>query len=150
MTLNSALYNFCRNCMGKKHNAAGHTLYDDNPALCEQAVDITEHFQDFNQKIIEAHNYYRCLHVDVDPLYEKQELTNYAQSVSDTNAESGKLAHSQHSPYGENLYTMKWGSLSYHAKNITGLKVVKAWYDEIKDYSFQINGPVNDQPIGKW
>ncbi|XP_071962070.1 Golgi-associated plant pathogenesis-related protein 1-like [Antedon mediterranea] len=86
---------------------------------------------DLRQQILDAHNYYRCLH-GVPSLTLDDILNTYAQSVANDNAVKGKLEHSD-GQYGENIYAS-------YGQRITGKLPTKSWYDEIQYYDFNNPG----------
>ncbi|XP_071950396.1 uncharacterized protein [Antedon mediterranea] len=101
--------------------------------------------RDFMQQVLDAHNYYRCLH-GVGPLYSSSELSDHAQEVAESNAYYGLLLHSSDTDFGENLWYKANTDGSFNENSITGLEVVKAWYDEINVYDF--NNPGFNGPTG--
>ena len=83
--------------------------------------------------LLDRHNYYRAKH-QAPNLERLAALDTIAQSYSEKLASLGYLVHSSNTLngnyIGENLY------FGYNAGYL-GTKPVDAWYDEIKDYSFE-------------
>ncbi|XP_077870573.1 uncharacterized protein LOC102802879 [Saccoglossus kowalevskii] len=90
---------------------------------------------DFEDQLLEAHNYFRCLH-GVGALSWNTTLALKGQRVAQNNSESGKLEHTSLYDYGENLAVTRMEDMSY----ATGYGFVKLWYDEIKHYDYSKPG----------
>ncbi|XP_070563492.1 low-density lipoprotein receptor-related protein 2-like [Ptychodera flava] len=83
-------------------------------------------------QLLEAHNYFRCLH-GASPLSDQdQQLAIAGQQVADENSSEGKFRHSHIYPYGENLARIRLPSV----ESASGYGFVKMWYDEIQVYNF--------------
>ncbi|XP_070563419.1 Golgi-associated plant pathogenesis-related protein 1-like [Ptychodera flava] len=91
-------------------------------------------FADLYDQLLEAHNYFRCLH-GVSALTWDDTLTNVGQLVANDNANAGQLQHSTYS-YGENLAVSGLPSFD----NAAGYGFVKMWYDEIDIYNYNNPG----------
>ncbi|XP_070548501.1 Golgi-associated plant pathogenesis-related protein 1-like [Ptychodera flava] len=84
--------------------------------------------EDLEQQILEAQNYFRCLH-GVQPLKWDDELAEAARGVALDNAARFQIQHST-LEYGENI---DFYGLS-NAEGQTGYGFARLWYDEISVY----------------
>jgi len=93
--------------------------------------------QNIMNQIVEAHNYFRCLH-GVGPVTWDNTLASFASWVASDNAARGYIHHSDGNggEYGENIVMQPLMEES----QVTGYGMVKRWYDEIKDYDFNYPG----------
>ncbi|XP_006823601.1 uncharacterized protein LOC102809111 [Saccoglossus kowalevskii] len=90
--------------------------------------------RDLNSQLLDAHNYFRCLH-RVGPLSWDASLANVARRVASDNMMRGYLKHSSYG-YGENLAMVQISDISH----ISGYGIIKMWYDEIEMYDFSRQG----------
>ena len=86
----------------------------------------------FAQEILQAHNFYRCLH-GVPPLQWHAQVAEYAQAwVNRGVFKHSDSYHSPLGPMGENLYD------SSHLQS--GADAARAWYSESAGYAYGADG----------
>jgi uncharacterized protein YkwD len=88
-------------------------------------------------EIVKAHNDVRK-RVRVPPLKWSDQLAKQAQTWADHLASKNLFAHSQDTPFGENLFAITGARASAE-------KVVKAWADESRHYDYPSNRCEKDQ-----
>ncbi|XP_077985635.1 Golgi-associated plant pathogenesis-related protein 1-like isoform X2 [Glandiceps talaboti] len=93
--------------------------------------------QNIMDQIVEAHNYFRCLH-GVGGVTWDSALAGWASRIAGDNARHGYIHHSDGNggEYGENIVMQPLKDQN----QVTGYGMVKRWYDEIKDYNFNYGG----------
>nr|XP_006821632.1 PREDICTED: cell wall protein PRY3-like isoform X2 [Saccoglossus kowalevskii] len=96
---------------------------------------------DLKKQILDAHNYFRCLHGS-PPLVWDKTLERFGKGVATDNKNKGTIEHAKNNKYGENLAM----NMLESSDGITGFGFTKMWYDEIKDYNF--NNPGFDWRTG--
>jgi len=100
------------------------------PVAASQAGDTAS--AGFAQEILQAHNFYRCLH-GVPPLQWHAQVADYAQAwVNRGVFEHSDSYHSPLGPMGENLY----GS----SRLPSGADAARAWYSESAGYAYGSDG----------
>ncbi|HQR59000.1 MAG TPA: CAP family protein, partial [Azonexus sp.] len=100
------------------------------PVAASQAGDTAS--AGFAQEILQAHNFYRCLH-GVPPLQWHAQVAEYAQAwVNRGVFEHSDSYHSPLGPMGENLY----GS----SRLPSGADAARAWYSESAGYAYGSDG----------
>ncbi len=85
---------------------------------------------EFTKRVIDAHNEYRAKH-GVSPLSEDPEITKIAQNYANYLAANDLFQHSGNDFKGDSL-----GENIYFATRMEPEDMVKAWYNEIKDYDY--------------
>jgi len=83
------------------------------------------------QQMLDAHNAVRAK-VHVAPLIWSDHLADIAQQWAKHLIATGEFAHSRNPETGENLYEIEGASAAPET-------VVKAWADEVKNYSYATN-----------
>ncbi|XP_070551653.1 uncharacterized protein [Ptychodera flava] len=89
---------------------------------------------DYHIQVLDAHNYFRCLH-GLGPYIWNKQLADFALGVARDNSASGSLEHSG-GPYGENLGYAGVPTFNHG----TGYGLVKLWYEEIELYDYSQPG----------
>ncbi|XP_077985876.1 uncharacterized protein LOC144440380 [Glandiceps talaboti] len=84
--------------------------------------------QAFQDQMVAAHNYFRCLHDSPDVTWSTA-MQQKAQTAIDYSASLGVLTHSN---YGENL-----ARVQIPISSTTGYGLVRMWYSEIADYNYE-------------
>ncbi|XP_077985923.1 Golgi-associated plant pathogenesis-related protein 1-like [Glandiceps talaboti] len=92
--------------------------------------------EDLKKQILEAQNYYRCLH-GVPPLVWNNKLEKFARKVAWRNAAKGDIDHTQDPIYGENIDMKEL----VNADGQSGFGFATNWYREIGDYDFDKPSP---------
>ncbi|XP_002738879.1 venom allergen 5.02-like [Saccoglossus kowalevskii] len=82
-------------------------------------------------QMLEAHNYFRCLHGVTAMTYDNK-LADFASYVASDNAARNMIHHADNNDYGENIAMNQVEKES----QLTGYGFVKMWYDEIGMYDF--------------
>ncbi|XP_029823633.2 Golgi-associated plant pathogenesis-related protein 1-like [Ixodes scapularis] len=90
----------------------------------------------FRKQCLKIHNDYRKLHRSPKMVL-NDKINLWAQDWAEQNAAQDSMQHRSNNPYGENLY---YFGPSPAPKGPNPKDVVKAWYDEIKDYNFNNGG----------
>ncbi|XP_006824655.2 uncharacterized protein LOC102808983 [Saccoglossus kowalevskii] len=100
---------------------------------------------DIIQQMLNAHNFYRCLHGEGSAsMTLSDELNNYAQDYADHLASTGVVKHSndrgENPPdRGENLWAGSDASRWTSYDQFTGEPAVADWYSEVANYDFSTN-----------
>jgi len=103
-------------------------------------VDAVNPQRNVGAECLAAHNRYRALHQDTQPLEWDSQLEEDSRAWAEYLASVDDIQHS--SPdNGENLF---WGDGS---DKVTCDMVVQTWYDEGRDYSYQRSRSVNSNEI---
>ncbi|KAF5289263.1 hypothetical protein FQA39_LY15193 [Lamprigera yunnana] len=89
-------------------------------------------FDQFQLDVLKVHNEYRRKH-GVSELKLSNEICKYAKQWAEQCSKTANMAHRPNSSYGENIFYMYSSDYSYVP---LARDVVKAWYDEMKDYTF--------------
>ncbi|CAO1357642.1 unnamed protein product [Diamesa serratosioi] len=106
--------------------------FDDAQVLDNENL-IPSH-DEFDLAMLKMHNDYRRKH-GAPELKLTKELMNDAQQWAETLAQDDRFTYRQNSQYGENLYCL-WSSDSDATPNARD--VCKSWYDEVKQYTWNI------------
>ncbi|XP_070551654.1 uncharacterized protein [Ptychodera flava] len=104
----------------------------DNSLCVKPNQTRVDSFESLKKQILEAHNYYRCLH-GVAPLLWDKTLEKYGDYLARSNADIGRLEHSDFEQFGENIAMQALLGI----ERTTGYGFVKMFYDEIKFYDFK-------------
>ncbi|XP_077985926.1 Golgi-associated plant pathogenesis-related protein 1-like [Glandiceps talaboti] len=84
-----------------------------------------------NDQLLEAMNYFRCLH-GVNPLVWDIQEEQFSIGVSNSNAAIKRVEHAHDNPFGENLAMQA----VLDSTSISGYGFAKMWYDEIQFYDY--------------
>ncbi|XP_065093092.1 uncharacterized protein LOC135713787 [Ochlerotatus camptorhynchus] len=95
----------------------------------------------FNQQVLAEHNQLRAKH-SAAPLTLDSTLSKCAQEWANNIASRNCMQHRPNNRYGENIYA------SFGRTNISGVEVVRLWYNEIKNYRFGQANPTNFSQVG--
>ncbi|XP_070548149.1 Golgi-associated plant pathogenesis-related protein 1-like [Ptychodera flava] len=89
---------------------------------------LGENAPSFDSQMLEAHNYFRCLH-DSPSMTTSSAMKTRATTAVENSAATGELIHTFE---GENLAIM----VKMPIADATGFGLTKIWYDEIVDYNY--------------
>ncbi|XP_077985626.1 Golgi-associated plant pathogenesis-related protein 1-like [Glandiceps talaboti] len=92
--------------------------------------------EDLKTQILEAQNYFRCLH-GVPALVWDSKLETFAKGVARRNAAVGDISHTHDAIYGENIDMKELNKKEQQS----GMGFTKNWYREIEDYNFGSPNP---------
>ncbi|XP_077867844.1 uncharacterized protein LOC100375586 [Saccoglossus kowalevskii] len=102
-------------------NAVGQCQVPNQPKVGTGGLDVLQ------AQMLEAHNYFRCLH-GVAAMTTWQNAVSDATIAAANSAAAGTLTHTYS---GENL-----AMISSSISEATGFGITKMWYDEIADYNY--------------
>ncbi|XP_065093052.1 uncharacterized protein LOC135713749 [Ochlerotatus camptorhynchus] len=95
----------------------------------------------FDAAVLVEHNRLRAQH-SADPLTLNSTISQCAQEWANHIASRNCMQHRPNNRYGENIYAC-CGKI-----DVSGEEVVRAWYNEIKDYRFEQANPCNFCQVG--